>query len=87
MPPRKKQRVSQAASPTPTSQPKSPTPAAASSPVSPHKAEDEAATPQDSILNDPWTDEEESGLFKGLIKFKPTGTPTTKSRTFAPNPR
>jgi MRG-binding protein len=62
MPPRKRARVSQAASPTPTSQPKTPTPAQSS----PSKADDQ-------LLTDPWTDEEEIGLFKGLMKWKPTG--------------
>ena len=62
MPPRKRARVSQATSPTPTSQAKTPTPA-----QSPSKEDEQ-------LLNDPWTDEEEIGLFKGLIKCKPTGT-------------
>ncbi|KAK1020242.1 hypothetical protein LTR33_019116, partial [Friedmanniomyces endolithicus] len=63
MPPRKRTRISQATSPTPTSQP--PTPAAAEV-ASPSKSEDK-------LLTDPWTDEEEIGLFKGLMTWKPTG--------------
>ncbi|KAK4505479.1 hypothetical protein PRZ48_003442 [Zasmidium cellare] len=58
MPPKKKARVSQAASPDP--EPATPV----------------AATPEktdEQILNDPWTDDEEIGLFKGLMRWKPTG--------------
>ncbi|QIX00629.1 hypothetical protein AMS68_006146 [Peltaster fructicola] len=55
MPPRKRARVSEAASPT------------QKTPEPPIKPTDE------ELLNDPWTDEEEIGLFKGLIKWKPTG--------------
>ena len=60
MPPRKKARVSQATSPDPEPPQKTP------SIASPGKG-DEAA------LNDPWTDDEEIGLFKGLMRWKPTG--------------
>ncbi|KAK4544567.1 hypothetical protein LTR36_004139 [Oleoguttula mirabilis] len=63
MPPRKRAKVSQAASPTPTSQPKTPTPAAEAPP----------SKTDEQVLNDPWTDEEEIGLFKGLMQWKPTG--------------
>jgi MRG-binding protein len=62
MPPKKKARVSQAASPAATDQHKTPTPAA----QSPSKADED-------VLNDPWTDEEAIGLFKAVIKWKPTG--------------
>ncbi|KAK5138565.1 hypothetical protein LTR08_000153 [Meristemomyces frigidus] len=62
MPPRKRVKVA-AASPTPTSQPKSPTPAA-SPPARPSA---------DHVVHDPWADEEEIGLFKGLMQWKPTG--------------
>lgn len=54
MGPRKRQRLSQATSPS------APTP--------------EPAPEEADVLNDPWTDEEEIGLFKGLIKWKPTGS-------------
>lgn len=64
MPPRKRTKTTHAAPPTPPSQAKTPTPA------------DDA---DEQLLNDPWTDDEEIGLFKGLIKYKPTGT-TRQSR-------
>jgi len=64
MPPKKRARVSQATSPAATDQHKTPTPAA----QSPGKTTD------DDILNDPWTDEEAIGLFKAIIKWKPTGS-------------
>lgn len=62
MPPRKRARVSQATSPATSIPPKTPTPVA----MSPTAEEED-------VLNDPWTDEEEIGLFKGLIRWKPTG--------------
>jgi MRG-binding protein len=61
MPPRKRLRVSQPASPSPVSQAKTPTPAEDSSP------------PEQQDLSDPWTDEEETALFKALMHWKPTG--------------
>lgn len=60
MPPKKRARLSQAASPEPEPQAKTPTPAAAS--------------PDEAALNNPWSDDEEIGLFKGLMRWKPTGT-------------
>ncbi|KAH9812668.1 Chromatin modification-related protein EAF7, partial [Teratosphaeria destructans] len=59
MPPRKKARVSRAASPAATSTLKTPPP-----PPNPST---------DAPPDDPWTDEEEIGLFKGLMTWKPTG--------------
>ena len=46
-------------------QPKTPTPVAMS-----------PGADEEDVLNDPSTDEEEIGLFKGLIRYKPTGTKT-----------
>ncbi|KAK4892655.1 hypothetical protein LTR27_008931 [Elasticomyces elasticus] len=58
MPPRKKAKISPTASPTPVSNPQTPAEADNASPAS------------DCEL---WTDEEELGLFKGLMTWKPTG--------------
>lgn len=69
MPPRKRAKTSHA-SPTPSSQPKTP-------------ADEPADNTDEQLLNDPWTDEEEIGLFKGLIKYKPTGTVHPRRRKSA----
>ncbi|KAK5700693.1 hypothetical protein LTR97_005210 [Elasticomyces elasticus] len=58
MPPRKKAKTSLTASPTPVSNPQTPAEADNASPASDCKL---------------WTDEEELGLFKGLMTWKPTG--------------
>lgn len=67
MPPKKKARVSYAVSPD--AEPE--TPAAAS----PDKTDEQ-------VLDDPWTDDEEIGLFKGLMRWKPTGTPTLATQKY-----
>ncbi|EME85852.1 uncharacterized protein MYCFIDRAFT_186308 [Pseudocercospora fijiensis CIRAD86] len=69
MPPRKRARTSQATSPDPLppSQTKTPTPAGSAEPNSSPVKDDEAR------LDDPWTDEEEIGLYKGMMRWKPTG--------------
>lgn len=64
MPPRKRVRVSALASATPPSAAKSPTPDAATAP---------ADSPTKDPLLDAWTDEEEAALFRGLMRYKPTG--------------
>jgi len=66
MPPKKKAKAAAAAS-TPTADEDSVmtgTPKAQNE--EPHK-------PAYDILKDPWTDEQETSLFKGIIKWKPAG--------------
>ena len=69
MPPKKRTRISTATSPAP---PPSTEKAAADTE---HDDEEAALQAQldAQIVADPWTDDEEIGLFKGLIKWKPTG--------------
>ncbi|KAK5109637.1 hypothetical protein LTR62_006874 [Meristemomyces frigidus] len=62
MPPRKRARLSQATSPEHAI--KSPTPVAEA---------EESGDGEKQMLEDAWTDEEEIGLLKGLMTWKPTG--------------
>jgi MRG-binding protein len=60
MPPRKKAKASAASTPLGDTQPQTPQ---ASGPVN----------SQDDLPNDPWADEQETQLFKSMMKWKPTG--------------
>lgn len=67
MPPKKKAKAAAAAS----------TPTADEDPMvidtpQPHTEEPQKPAAYD-ILKDPWTDEQETSLFKGIIKWKPAG--------------
>lgn len=66
MAPKKRARLSSVAStPLAESQPKTP----AETPASTGKDVDD----DEDVLNDPWTDDQETSLFKSLIRWKPTG--------------
>ena len=69
MPPRKKARLSSRAASSPSAEtPKEATPAASP------KATTEATEPErPALAPDPWTDEQETALFKGIVKWKPVG--------------
>ena len=65
MPPRKKTKGSTKAPSTPGAEQDS---------TKPDTPRTEAPSkPTHNILQDPWTDEQETSLFKGIIKWKPAG--------------
>jgi hypothetical protein len=61
MPPRKKAKASAASTPLRDTQPKTP-------------QDSGAAQSQDELLNNPWADEQETQLYKSMMKWKPTGS-------------
>ncbi|KAL9083288.1 MAG: hypothetical protein Q9165_008594 [Trypethelium subeluteriae] len=65
MPPRKKAKVSSASSPR-DSQPKTP--------LEPSEAIEQRTPQVADNIDDPWTDEQETELFKSIIRFKPTAS-------------
>ncbi|KAL5410420.1 hypothetical protein PMIN03_005439 [Paraphaeosphaeria minitans] len=59
MPPRKKAKARATSTPLPDAQPKTP--------------QDTGPTAEQELLNDAWADEQETQLFKSMMKWKPTG--------------
>lgn len=76
MPPKKRTRVPQVTSPEASSVTEPPTHSATGSPEKPE--EKEGVQDVDNSLANLWTDEEEIGLFKGLMRWKPTGMRSTE---------
>ncbi len=72
MPPRKRARASEASTPLAETQPK--TPVEASQAASDAKANHKADEPMLDAPEDPWTDEQETQLLRGLMRWKPIGT-------------
>lgn len=70
MPPRKKAKASAASTPLRDTQPKTPQESSSNLPLS-----------HDDVLNDPWGDEQETQLFKSMMKWKPTGGSTCSHAT------
>lgn len=69
MPPRKKAKASAASTPLAEAQPRTPQD---SGPTA-QSLEQGSPSQDQNILNDPWTDDQETQLFKSMIKWKPTG--------------
>src|ERR1700761_4689791 len=72
MPPRKRARASTASTPLRETQPK--TPVEHNDGKSAVQGDEIMEDVGPDVLNDPWTDEQETQLLKGLMKWKPTGT-------------
>lgn len=64
MPPKKRAKLSTASTPLTETQPKTPI-------ETPGPSQKEQFA--DDVLNDPWTDDQETALLKGLVRWKPTG--------------
>lgn len=73
MPPRKRARASTASTPLGETQAK--TPVETSQPASDDKVKDvdEAMEDASAVVDDPWTDDQETQLLRGLMKWKPAG--------------
>ncbi|PGH32647.1 MRG-binding protein [[Emmonsia] crescens] len=69
MPPRKKLRLSSQGASTPQAENLQHTPTTPAQPDGASKPEAES----DSIVTDPWTEEQETSLLKGIIRWKPVG--------------
>ncbi|PGH11118.1 hypothetical protein AJ79_05063 [Helicocarpus griseus UAMH5409] len=69
MPPRKKPRLSSQGASTPQTENPQPTPTTPAQPEGPPKTEPES----DNLITDPWTEEQETSLLKGIIRWKPVG--------------
>ncbi|KAF2193075.1 CT20-domain-containing protein [Zopfia rhizophila CBS 207.26] len=68
MPPRKKAKASAASTPLTEAQPKTPQETGAAS-----QSQEQASPQNENLVNDPWTDDQETQLFKSMIRWKPTG--------------
>ena len=69
MPPRKRARGSAASTPLHETQPKTPI----TEPALPTTKENAAESGADDILNDPWTDDQMTALFKAIVRYPPKG--------------
>lgn len=67
MPPRKRTKASAASTPLGDAQPKTPQDSGVA-----------LSQEQEELLNDPWADEQETQLFKSMMKWKPTGMPVSE---------